>query len=97
MTYVEGIDTVTGIDEKVWDQLPCLCTAMEMPFAWSSVVGLILTVKWRSEGTSRLPGRSGRGGFPHLRLILSFWIAFLVALAFHAAFMPAGLNAAVFM
>lgn len=62
-----------------------------------SVVGLILTVKWRREGTSRLPGKSGRGGFPHLSPILSFWIAFLVTLAFHAAFVLAGLNAAGFM
>lgn len=61
----------------------------------------ILAVKRRSEGTHRpvclrLSGKPGGCNFPGLRLALSFWIAFLVALVSHVAFVTAGLNTADF-
>lgn len=61
----------------------------------------ILGVKWRSEGIPRLacrrlPGKPGPCDFSDLRLALSFWIAFPVALASCVAFVTAGLNTAAF-
>lgn len=50
----------------------------------------ILAVKWR------IKGKPDQCNFPDLRLALSFWIVFLVALASHVAFVTAGLNTAAF-
>lgn len=44
----------------------------------------------------RFPGKPGQCNFPDLRLALSFWIVFLVALASHVVFVTAGLNSAAF-